>query len=123
MSRAFSLFELLIVIAIMSILTAVSYPLYTQHVARVNCQQAQMSLYKIANLLERERSLRDSFMQLDIQSVLSQQTVKLPYRFYFSRATKAHYTINAAATKPQGLTPSCQLISVSDDTFKHAIDS
>lgn len=51
--KGFSLIELMIVIAIIGILSAIAYPQYTDFVKRSNRSEAQREILRIANLQER----------------------------------------------------------------------
>ena len=53
MQKGFTLIELMIVVAIIGILVAVSYPSYRQHVRKTNRSEAQGALLRIADLQER----------------------------------------------------------------------
>ena len=106
MNHAFSLFELLIVMAIIGILAAISYPIYTQHIAEVNCKQARVALLEIANKIEQEYNLMGNYSQLNIESLTVSYT-QLPYRFSLHTA-KNNYQIIADALKPKNFTPACR---------------
>ena len=51
--QGFSLVEVMIVVAIIAILSAIAYPSYTRHVAKVNRVAAQGCLGEYANYMER----------------------------------------------------------------------
>lgn len=112
MSKAFSLFELLITMAIIGILAAISFPLYTRHIMRVQCSQAKMALLEMANHLEQEHSILGRYTDTDINALLPHYAKALPYQFYFSVATKTHFVLNATLTRNDTITPSCRLLSV-----------
>ena len=49
----FSLFELIIALAIIGILCAIAYPAYTSHVTKTHRKQAEIALHNLANRMER----------------------------------------------------------------------
>ena len=116
MNHAFSLFELLVVMAIIAILEGISYPLHTQHIARVNCKQAQVALLDMANKLEQEYSFTHDYSQLAIES-LTTLYKQLPYQFSL-HASKHSYQLTAMAEKANGLPSQCRRI-----IFNHAENS
>ena len=112
MQKAFSLFELLIVIAIIGILAAISYPIHSHHLARVHCKQARIALLEMANSLEQEHNLVGSLSSIDIQQLTPNYAHKLPYTFSLRLLEGHSYILNARAKKPVALSPSCQVISI-----------
>jgi type IV pilus assembly protein PilE len=117
MQNAFSLFELLIVIAIIGILAAISYPIYTHHLARVHCKQAHIALLEMANSLEQEQNLIGSLSSIDIQQLIPNYARKLPYSFNLRNLKEHRYVLSARAKKPAALSLSCQIISISGSSF------
>lgn len=51
--RAFTLIELMIVVAIIAIIAAVAYPAYTQHIIKARRSDAEGALLNFANAMER----------------------------------------------------------------------
>lgn len=110
MNHAFSLFELLVVMAMIAILALVSYPVYTHHIAKVNCQQTRVALLIMANSLEQAYSRTNNYSKLNITQLTSHYT-HLPYMFRL-HASKQHYQLTAVAKHPQGLTTPCQRLTI-----------
>lgn len=51
-NKGFTLIELMIAVAIIGIVAAITYPSYTDYVARTNRAEGQQELVRIANLME-----------------------------------------------------------------------
>ncbi|MBS0350708.1 MAG: prepilin-type N-terminal cleavage/methylation domain-containing protein [Proteobacteria bacterium] len=65
----FSLLELLIVMAIITILLTVSYPLYLSHLVKARRNQAAINLVYIASQLENFYSLYDSYQGATLEAL------------------------------------------------------
>lgn len=60
-ARGFTLIELMIVVAVVAILAAIAYPSYADHVRKGRRGQAKADLLEAAQLLERYRSVNNSY--------------------------------------------------------------
>ena len=65
MSKGFTLIELMIVVAIIAILAAISVPLYKQYVRSVNRGEMQAELLNIGTELQRYKIANFSFLKSD----------------------------------------------------------
>ncbi len=65
----FSLVELLIVMAIIAILIAVAYPLYTSHLVKGRRNQAEIALLYLASQLESFYSVQNSYQGATLESL------------------------------------------------------
>lgn len=70
-SRGLTLVELMIVIAVLSILTAVAYPMYTQQVQKSRRAEARSMAMKLAFAEEQYRSLRGNYLNVSDLSDIS----------------------------------------------------
>lgn len=112
MTHAFSLLELLIVITIVGILTAISVPLYTQHIAAVHCKQARVALLDMAHKLEQEHLLTTQPAAIRIQALIPDFARQIPYHFSAQFIDKHNYVLTATAHHPDRLEASCHSLMV-----------
>ena len=113
---AFSLFELLIAMTIVGILSAISYPLYTAHSAKVNREQAEITLLEIGNRLEEEHTINGSYQNADIGQLIPPNADKLPYQFVIARATEHEYLIKAVPRPSQPISGAqCQTLTLASN--------
>lgn len=116
MKNAFSLFELLITIALVSILSAISYPLYTQHIARKNREQAEITLLEMANRLEEEYLLNGSYKNALEDQLVPSTAAKLPFQFIVTTPTEHEYFLKAIPTSASTSTSNpCQILTLSSN--------
>ncbi|PHQ80396.1 MAG: pilus assembly protein PilE [Coxiella sp. (in: Bacteria)] len=95
MLKSFTLIEILIVIAIIGILSAISYPLYTRHLAKVHRNQAKVILLEMANRLEEQHSINGTYKLTETGVILPITADKLPYQFTLSKSTQHSFLLNA----------------------------
>lgn len=97
---AFSIIELLLVLAIIAILCAAVYPSYQAHVIKTRRSQAKVALMDLASRLEQYHLVHQSYKDatlatLNVKSVAENKD----YRLEIQTATDSHYAIAAV---PQG---------------------
>ncbi|MBJ9953952.1 prepilin-type N-terminal cleavage/methylation domain-containing protein [Acinetobacter baumannii] len=68
-NHGFTLIELMIVIVIITILAAIIYPNYQDHVRRAAAAQAQQEMQKIANQLEVFKSKNLTYQNFDLKNL------------------------------------------------------
>jgi type IV pilus assembly protein PilE len=65
----FSLFELLTVVAILSILSALCFPIYSQHILQAKRTEATLSLTKLALALEQHYSTQRTYKNATLKTL------------------------------------------------------
>lgn len=116
MGNAFSLFELLIAIALVTILSAISYPLYTEHIIKKNREQAEIVLLEIGNRLEEEHSVSGSYKNANVEQLIPLTAEKLPFHFVITTTTENDYVIKAIPTSSQSTSSrECQILTLASD--------
>lgn len=92
----FSLFELLIVLTLIGILSAISYPLYTRHVLKTHRVQAQVSLMYLAIKLEHYHMLNHSYSGATFINLgVSEKIVHDSYRLSLNSLSDEEFVIQA----------------------------
>jgi len=108
--RGFTLIELMIVVAIVAILTAIAYPSYRKYVMRSNRAEAKSILLEDAQYMEKNFAEANVFNQTSTGTTISssslpyQQAPKtgpVNYNITLSAITATSYTIQAAPTGAQ----------------------
>ncbi len=93
-AQGFSLLELMIVITIISLLAAWSYPHYIHAVQRTECRRGQLALQQLANRIEHYATLHGNYLGANRNNLqvdaLQQQT---QYHFEISQLSAHHYTL------------------------------
>jgi type IV pilus assembly protein PilE len=113
--RGFSLIELLIVIALIGILTSISYPSYLKHIERSHCKQAKISLYQAANRLERYAMINHGYQGATRSDLAFNQLEKnIPYIFSIQSINENHFQIAASAINPTQ-DKACRIITINDN--------
>lgn len=93
----FTLVELLIVIAILAILSAIVYPSYTQHVINARQVDAQQYLLEQANVLERRYAVQGAYPQAAALPLKNSDY----YTFSYQRLAADRFLLSAAPTARQ----------------------
>ena len=103
----FSLFEILVALAIAGILVAIACPSYQRHVAAVRRRRAVVQLKRLANQLEHAR-LRYPNYSLAAKSMHFSGT--LYYTFQFQPRGESGFCLRAVPSENQRGVDSCALV-------------
>jgi type IV pilus assembly protein PilE len=97
LSLGFSLLELLVVMAIVGILIAVAYPIYTSHLTHSRRNQAAIDLLYLASQLESFYSLQNTYQQATLATLdVKPYTDDHSYQLIINFTTDFSYQIAAA---------------------------
>lgn len=104
--NGFTLIELMIVVAIIGILTAIAYPSYQQYVIRANRTAAQAEMMDIANrqqqfLLTNRSYVSKATLELSGYALPSDVSSKYSYAIALGGAAVPSYTITFTPTGSQ----------------------
>lgn len=91
----FSLLELLVTIALIAILTMISYPSYQHHLTAVKRKQAKITLFRLASRLEQYHALNATYQHAYNYLHLDHFNQNKDYNFAIERATINHYQLEA----------------------------
>lgn len=123
--KGFTLMELMVAVAIVGILAAISYPSYTEYVARSNRTEGQRELLRIANLME-QHFLDNRTYTSDLTKLgLNESTyITEPNKYYSIDAknvSSSGYTLTATAQGNQAtLDSNCLTLSINQTGKKSA---
>lgn len=109
----FTLLELVTVLAIVSILILVSYPVYTHHILKTRRAQAEVALLDIASGLERYYAVNNTYVGATLASVeVNEYTQSDAYQLEISRNSEADYLIQAKPLAAQAGDVLCGVLSL-----------
>lgn len=101
MGNGFSLLELLIAMALLGILSSISYPLYREYIIKKNHEQAEIVLLEMANRLEEEHVMSGSYGNVVVAKIVPPSAEKLPFHFVITNQTEQEYLLKAIPTSTQ----------------------
>ncbi len=120
-ARGFSLIELMIVVAIVGILTAIAYPAYRAYVLRSNRTDAVRTLTASAQILQRCYSQTFSFAAASCPVVPT--TSPNGYYTVTNAITATTYSLTATATGPQASDTTCASFTLDQTGNQTAVNS
>lgn len=107
MNNGFSLIEVVICLAIMSILTCIAFPSYTNYIARAHRIDGETALYDLANRLELYFSTHHSYKNATLGTGQADDVLKTnasPEKFYtlsIKKQTHMSYVLEAEPVEGQ----------------------
>jgi type IV pilus assembly protein PilE len=110
--KGFSLMELLITLLIIGILSAISYPIYTEHLLKARRQHAKVELLAIAKQLEIYHGINYTYEGALIRDL----TITLNQSYYqFTLSMLSHHTYSIEATPIGNQTvDSCKVLEINE---------
>jgi type IV pilus assembly protein PilE len=120
----FSLLELLLVIALMAILSAVAWPQYQQYITRSKRQQAERCLLVMSSSAEQLAQMQNDYSSITSQSLLAtcvnDSVLANTYKFIW-QGQGAHYLLKAIPQKQQATHDQACAILQLDDRGRRAV--
>lgn len=92
----FNLIELMMVVIVISVLAAIAIPNYQNYVRRAHCEDIKASIMGAANLLERYRAQKNTY----VDAALDKSAKTPEYTIEISTSTATTYTLTAT---PSGM--------------------
>jgi type IV pilus assembly protein PilE len=132
-SRGFTLIEIMIVVAIVAILSAIAYPSYTQYVVRSYRAEARNALLETAQWMERNYTLTQNYSVRADNTAQPVNTAYLTtinrnvvptsgsvrYNISFSAITAQSFTLQAVPTSTQS-DPRCGTLTLDNAQVRTA---
>jgi type IV pilus assembly protein PilE len=114
--QGITLFELLITISIIAILTTISVSIYTQHFIHENRIEAAIALEKLAANLEQYNTLHNSYTDATLSGLnITAQAAKKSYQLAIVNATDTDFIITATPSEEQAQKdPNCLTLSLNN---------
>ena len=99
----FTLIELMIVVAVVAILSAVAYPSYQEHVRKSRRAQAKADLVEYSQLAERWHTTNNTYVGFTLPFNQSPREAGAPARYALAiNTTQSTFTITATAQASTG---------------------
>jgi type IV pilus assembly protein PilE len=98
----FTLIELMIVVAVAGILTAIAYPSYQNQVRKARMSQAQADLLEVAQLMERCFASNNTYQNCALPFTVSPRTGTAYYVVTLATPARAQFTLTATPQSTGG---------------------
>lgn len=117
-SKGFTLMELMMVLAIMGILTAIAYPAYQSSLQKARRVDAQTAILELAQYMERYYTNNGTYTGASLPySASPKDAITKYYNLSLSAQTADSYTLSGAPTGTQK-TDSCGTLSFTNTGIK-----
>ena len=111
--HGFNLMELLTTFAIVSIVSALTIPLYTQYFVKTRRMEAASTLSRLALAMEQYHAEHQSYEGATLTALhFAEYTAKNSYRLAIQKADSNDYTLAAEPMGSQAEKDRCQLLSL-----------
>ncbi len=119
-SKGFTLIEIMIVVAILGIITAIAYPSYIEQVRKGNRSEAKTALLGLAQKMERCFTQYNAYDNANCPT--SAQTTENGFYQLTVSTTSTTYTLTAEATGGQAGDTDCKKLTINQARAQGALD-
>lgn len=114
----FTLIELMIVVAVVAILSAIAYPSYTEHVRKSRRAQAKVDLVEYGQLAERFHTVQNTYSGFTLPTNVSpREGGTAAYTLALTQQTQSGYVITATPAAAQAA-DKCGTLSIDQASRK-----
>ena len=119
-SRAYTLLELLIALAISAMMTTLAYPAYVSYEAHANRNHAEVALMELTARLEDYFTSNNTYQSATANDLkMDNLESDLPYQLVLANVSDTHFTIQAIPNATQGTQDSsCGTLSITDTAHR-----
>ncbi|MCC4601931.1 type IV pilin protein [Xanthomonas melonis] len=117
-AQGFTLIELMIVVAVVAILSAIAYPNYAEHVRKSKRAQAKVDLVEYSHLAERYHTVQNTYVGFSLPTLVSpREGGTAAYTLALSQQTQSGYVITATPGAAQAA-DKCGTLSIDQASRK-----
>jgi type IV pilus assembly protein PilE len=111
--RGFTLLELVVVLAMVGILSLISYPIYSHHVLKTRRAQAEVALLDVAAGLERYHALHNTYGGANLANIeVNAYTENQAYQLDIADTNDTDYAVQARPLGAQAADAVCGVLSL-----------